>query len=113
MFTKTPIKFDSPRSRTSYETGIREVKAKLANARPDAAQREAATIADGKRQILKKLGASGYRRCFGAEPPTTTTTKPATRPAATASSALAARVKSYSTGRTLHRYVCRQWLSPV
>ncbi|MCX6875388.1 MAG: hypothetical protein NTW21_16510 [Verrucomicrobia bacterium] len=106
----TAIQFSSPREARTYQTGMAEVARKLRGHRkPSTQELEARTLAEGKLQVLKKLGRDGYRKLFGSEPPRTMA------PATTATCTL----KSYSTETgpfnppKLHRYICKNWLATV
>jgi len=108
----TTLTFSTEAARKSYQTGLAQVAAKLKGHHKLTAQELAAdSITKGKAEVLKKLGAVAYRKCFGHEPP-----RAMAPPAVTA--AQPAR-KTYAQPvperprRTLHRYVCREWLAPV
>ena len=69
----------SPTERHSYSRGIALVESRLCGHRkPTAQEIEAQTVLDGKRSILKKYGAAGYKRLFGTEPPAALTPPPRT-----------------------------------
>ena len=96
--TKT-MHFNSPLEAKSFAAGKIIAERKLqGHHRPTAAEIEATTIARGKAEVLKKLGAASYRKMFGVDPPTPA---PATKPAPTAPTRA---VKTY------HRYACKNWL---
>jgi len=107
--TAQTIRFTSDRERKAYQDGLAIVARKLAGCtRPTADELHAAAIADGRAQVLKKLGSAAYWKCFNSDPPKTMA------PATTATRTTAANRKSYESGeyspRKLHRYDCRNWL---
>ena len=79
------------------------------SAATEPARREQASITEGHAQILRKLGRTGYAKQFGKAPDAALVIKVYGAPKPPARTP-AARVKSYSTGRTLHRYACKNWL---
>ena len=81
----------------TYSRGIALVESRLCGHRkPTAQEIEAQTVLDGKRSILKKYGAAGYKRLFGTEPPAALTPPPRTL-------ATTAPRKTLSSRSTYHR----------
>ena len=110
MLPVKDLKFRTDAERKQFERGMAEVQRKLSGHVTQTPQElEAATIARGRAEILKKFGSAFYRKTFGTEP--AKTMAPAAKPAP----ATPARVKTFAdTGerspRKLHIYTCRQWL---
>ena len=74
------------------------------SAATEPARREAASIAEGHAQILRKLGRTGYAKQFGKAPDAALVIKVYGKPSAPKAPAPARPVKTY------HRYTCRTWL---
>ena len=81
------------------------------SAATEPARREQASIAEGKAEILKKLGAATYRKMFGTAPPRTMAPPAKAAPATPASTrkAYAAEAGPFQP-RKLHVYSNRAWL---
>ena len=75
------------------------------SARFEPARRQAAALADGHAQILRKLGKIGYAKQFGKAPDPQLVVKVYGAPTRPPTHVAPTR-KNY----TLHRYACRQWL---
>ncbi len=86
------------------------------SAATEPARRQAAAIADGHAQILRKLGKIGYAKQFGKAPDPQLVVKVYGAPTRPTTHVAPTRVKAYAkeTGerspRKLHIYTCRQWL---
>ena len=101
--TKT-LTFSNESARKCYETGLRIVREKLSgHHKLTLAEREAATVARGKAEVLKKLGAAGFRRCFGHEPPRAMAA-PAVKPPAPAQPIRKTYAAPEQPQRTFHRF---------
>lgn len=95
---ETQIRFNSEHERKQYAAGMAIVRAKIGKAHvPTFAERQATDIKEGRLLVLKKLGAVGFRKCFGIAPPAVAAKAPARTLA----------VSTPATGRTLHRYAVR------
>ena len=110
MIATKNLQFNTPAQARAYSVGLALVEKTLAGKRkPTAQEIEAATVARGRAEILKKFGSAFYAKTFGVDPPRTMA--PAAKPAASTST-----VKHFAkeTGpfqpRKLHIYTCRQWL---
>ena len=91
MLPVKDLKFRTDAERKQFERGMAEVQRKLSGHVTQTPQElEAATIARGRAEILKKLGSGFYRKAFGTDPPRTMA--PAAKPAP----ATPARVKTYA-----------------
>jgi len=107
--TAPPIRFATERERKTYQIGMAQVAARLkGHVAPTAAEREAATIAEGRAIIAKRFGRETFKRMFGCEPAKTMAPPAKAAPAAPARKAFA-EPASTST-RTRHFYACKNWL---
>ena len=109
MTTTSPTKtmhFTSPLEAKHFAAGIALAQRKLqGHHKPTIEELSAASVQSGREQILKRFGRETFKKMFGTEPPApAATTKPIT------STSTASTRKSYGTGRTLHRYACKNWL---
>ena len=69
------IQFNSPREQHAYETGMREVAAKLKGHRRETYQEMQARVkAEGERMLVKKLGRAGFAKLMGRPAPVTAAT---------------------------------------
>ena len=75
------------------------------SARFEPARRQAAALADGHAQILRKLGQIGYAKQFGKAPDPQLVVKVYGAPTRPPTHVAPTR-KNY----TLHRYACKNWL---
>ena len=91
MLPVKDLKFRTDDERKRFERGMAEVQRKLSGHVTQTPQElEAATIARGRAEILKKFGSAFYAKTFGTAP-----AKPMGPPAKAASST-PARVKTYA-----------------
>jgi len=103
------IRFNTASERKAYQDGLAIVARKLAGCtRPTAAEREAATLAEGEGIVAKKLGRIAFIKFFGKEPPITRTTAAATR--TTAGTTTCKGYGPPAGPRRYHSYVNRCWL---
>ena len=100
----TPIHFSTPQERKTFAIGLAQVAARLkGHHKLTLAEREAATVARGKAEVLKKLGTAGFRRCFGHEPPRAMAA-PAAKPQAPAQPIRRNYAAPEQPQRTFHRF---------
>ena len=91
MIATKNLQFNTPAQARAYSVGLALVEKTLAGKRkPTAQEIEAATVARGRAEILKKFGSAFYAKTFGTAP-----AKPMAPPAKAASST-PARVKTYA-----------------
>ena len=107
------LQFNTPAQARAYAAGMAQVTAKLAgNHKPTPAEIEAASVARGRSEILKKFGSAFYVKTFGTAP-----AKPMAPAAKPAASPGTVQYFAKETGpfqpRKLHIYTCRQWLAPL
>lgn len=103
------IHFASERERKTYEVGMAQVAEKMkGHIRPTAQEIEAASIARGRAEILKKFGSAFYAKTFGTPPPRAMAA-PAKPAASGAPKHFAKEVGPFQPTK-MHHYVCRQWL---
>ena len=115
LSTAKPIHFATDAARKNYARGLNEAKARLAgHHKPTAQELEAASIARGRAEILKKFGSAFYAKTFGTAPPRAMA--PAAKPSPAAASGTPkhyAKEAGPFSPRKLHVYTCRQWLAPL
>ncbi len=111
MLPVKDLKFRTDAERKQFERGMAEVQRKLSGHVTQTPQElEAATIARGRAEILKKFGSAFYAKTFGTAP-----AKPMAQPAKPASSPGTVKHFAKETGpfepRKLHCFVNRAWLA--